>query len=138
MKIFVFFLIITIKLALSEWSLKELSKSYEDRPENSTKRLNDRLPFSNYLPTRKGQFCENNNGVFKLCDTYNNNNPKLRVLVIDQLPVMPTQLGCGKRVYHLLEGLVGLGIEVIYYYTYLSYIFNYLLYTLIHRIIFLN
>ena len=70
---------------------------------------------ANYKPVTKGQLCNEEGHLFKTCEL-SSGNAHLKILVVDQLPVMATQLGCGKRMYHLLEGLVGLGHEVSTYF----------------------
>ena len=62
-----------------------------------------------YEPTKKNVLCNGTStSAYKSCKL----EKRLNILVVDQLPVMATQLGCGKRMFHMLEALVGLGHDV--------------------------
>eukprot|EP01041_Mallomonas_annulata_P001224 gene1224-2378_t len=93
----------------SDWTLTDMGKSYFDVSVKA--KVVDKMDSANYIPVKKGQLCKDHGDFFKLCSNKSSDSIR-RILVVDQLPVMATQLGCGKRMYHLLEGIVGLGIEV--------------------------
>lgn len=69
----------------------------------------DSMDVEYYTPTQTNVFCKDPTGPTRLsCKK----EPRLNILVVDQLPVMATQLGCGKRMFHMLEAFVGLGHSV--------------------------
>ena len=102
---------ILLTCVYGDWGLKEMGKSYMDE---KIKDETDLLDSANYVPLKKGQLCDEEKTLdthkYKTCQ--DSSLQELRVLVVDQLPVMATQLGCGKRMFHMLEALVGLGYEV--------------------------
>jgi hypothetical protein len=91
---------------MADWSLKDMGQAYID--ENVAEEI-VQLDSSNYVPVKYNALCEENAENLKACQP---GARKLKILLIDQLPVMATQLGCGKRIFHMLESLVGLGHEV--------------------------
>jgi hypothetical protein len=92
-----------VRKGVSEWGLKDMGRSYSDsRAKDETTILDS----SNYVPLRHNQLCDEFPALYSVC---RNESRRLNVLVVDQLPVMATQLGCGKRMFHLLEALVGIG-----------------------------
>jgi len=99
-------LLCLLELSMGEWGLADMGKSYiDDRAKKETKVLDS----SNYEPLTKNQLCGEAGNTYKSCL---DSSRKLNILVVDQLPVMATQLGCGKRMYHLLEAMVGVGHHV--------------------------
>jgi len=92
-----------VRKGVSEWGLKDMGRSYADsRAKDETTILDS----SNYVPLHLNQLCDEFPTLYAVC---RNESRRLNVLVVDQLPVMATQLGCGKRMFHLLEALVGIG-----------------------------
>ena len=94
-----------IKHIDAEWGLKDMARSYDD---GSVKmEVVVKTNIASYVPVKKESLCEKfPERKYKACT---GSKRKLNILLIDQLPVMATQLGCGKRMFHLLEALVGLG-----------------------------
>lgn len=62
----------------------------------------------NYVPLYKKELCLQSPAKFNSCDKHISR----KILIVDQLPVMATQLGCGKRMYHFMEALIGLDFDV--------------------------
>jgi len=102
--------LLNFKLIFINAAVSPLSRSYLDG--NSKDDTVDKMDSSGYIPVKKGQLCVDYPQLYKTCSF--KEHAQLKILVVDQLPVMATQLGCGKRMYHLLEGLVGLGHQVKY------------------------
>ena len=92
----------------ADWTLADMGKSYIDS--KPREKVLDKMDSRNYQPLKKGQLCNDYKNYYELCN--HNAKKNIRVLIVDQLPVMATQLGCGKRMYHLIEGLVGVNYEV--------------------------
>merc|ERR1711871_45809 len=80
-------------------------RSYFDESKNKVKVV-DKMDVEFYEPTKKESLCDEDFPTkYDACTT----GKKLNILVVDQLPVMATQLGCGKRMFHFLEAMIGLG-----------------------------
>lgn len=106
MLLLLLFVLYLLDISNGEWGLKDMGRSYADaRAREETMVLDS----SNYQPTRYNQLCEEFSMLYKVC---RNETRRLNVLVVDQLPVMATQLGCGKRMFHFLEALHGIGHKV--------------------------
>jgi len=103
---FSFFLFLSsfINFLQAEWGLKDMARSYDD--EKAKKKVIDKHDSSAYQPVQKNSLCKMYPGKYSSCKTV---KKKLSILLIDQLPVLATQLGCGKRMFHLLEAIIGLG-----------------------------
>lgn len=84
-----------------------MGKSYFDEARKKKNKI-DTMDVEFYTPIAKNSLCE----AHDLNIEYNACKPggkKLNILLVDQLPVMATQLGCGKRMFHLMEAMIGLG-----------------------------
>ena len=94
-------------LASGDWGLKDMGRSYFDEVKKKAKVI-DTMNVEFYTPIVKNSLCEtqSTNSEYTACQP---GQKKLNILVVDQLPVMATQLGCGKRMFHLLEAIIGLG-----------------------------
>ena len=89
-----------------DWGLKDMGRSYFG--DSKQKGPVDTMDVAYYAPTTKNILCKTNEEKYPSCKK----TKKLSILIVDQLPVMATQLGCGKRMFHFLEALVGLGHSV--------------------------
>ena len=93
-----------------DWGLKDMGKSYMDQ---RVKEETEILDSSNYVPLEYNELCSGTGkDEYTTCKLNNKDPKKLSILILDQLPVMATQLGCGKRMFHILEALIGLGYRV--------------------------
>ena len=90
-----------------DWGLKDMGRSYLSEAKKSARKV-DKMDVEFYSPIAKNSLCDPENAVeqYTACLP---EGKKLNILVVDQLPVMATQLGCGKRMFHLLEAMIGLG-----------------------------
>ena len=93
--------------ACGDWGLKDMGRSYFDEAKKKAK-IVDNMNVEFYTPIAKNALCEIPNAALEYT-TCQPERKKLKILVVDQLPVMATQLGCGKRMFHLLEAIIGLG-----------------------------
>ena len=75
------------RIVYSDWGLKDMGRSYFD---SNAKKEEDPMSVEFYKPVRKNQLCEAFPDRYTDCKE----NEKLNILIIDQLPVMATQLGC--------------------------------------------
>jgi len=96
-----------ISRCAGDWGLKDMGRSYFEDAKKGV--VVDSMDVKYYAPMQKNILCtQEHTNVLKSC----RKEQKLNILVVDQLPVMATQLGCGKRMFHMLEAFVGIGHSV--------------------------
>ena len=104
MRLLLFFSL--LRFVTCNWGLKEMGLSYFDNDKEEA--MGDKMDVEYFEPIKKDSLCHSGNKqFFDACS-----GKKYKILLVDQLPTMATQLGCGKRIFHLLEALIGLGHSV--------------------------
>ena len=106
--VFLICLAVLLQTVSGDWGLQDMGRSYFDEAKKKVSEV-DKMDVAFYEPVKEDSLCAEGFPIkYDACTT----GKKLNILIVDQLPVMATQLGCGKRMFHFLEALIGLGHSV--------------------------